>query len=529
MPDSFWRHRFPSNVFVFVLKTNYTMAQMVVLSAQDGSVEDSADSRCSAESSHPDQPSDESTNSSAMSPTIAMKAPSSHPSSFPRAVTIQGTGMRTAPIPERQPRSTQNIGKRSAVSPRSPSRKKLLPSFPGPLVRPQFTATRNYAEQPVVLHFGLPHAISGGRFQASSVLITDSTAAPLPANRDAGSFPLSQFQLKNSAQVSMVSDFNERWLNSFPCQVQGLSDAQNCSLSHPNSGELSQDLRTRRSPMSPSTVSSSEKLAEELADASCVVEPAPEGTRQYRLVKRVCNRNAIYQCEMQGLSCPGEFLDTRVLSAICTLARNAIESQPKYSNYHGMLDSYWVARCNPRYKVCEAVRDAVRAGKTVVQPCFDGWNHFVTVVSHGRDGHVVRLLDSMDGLPTPNLLLQIWALFNVDNRPMRVELPRCLQQATGPNNCLVYAAAFALDTLDGLALTDANYGPEGEFRSWIKRMLDDEKLLPTPRKETGRGQKLTEKEVDSLIITAEQAEKIRFDLNILVAVIEETADGLPFL
>ncbi|OQV13676.1 hypothetical protein BV898_12070 [Hypsibius exemplaris] len=256
---------------------------------------------------------------------------------------------------------------------------------------------------------------------------------------------------------------------------------------------------------------------------------APEALRQYHPIKRVCNRNAILQDDMQRLKSPGELLDTRVLSAICTLARNAINSQQKYSNYHGMLDPYWVARCNPHYKVCAAVRDAVQAGKTVVQPCFDGSNHFVTVVSHGRDGHVVRLLDSMDGLPTPNLLLQIWALFNVDDRPMRVELPRCPQQATGSNNCLVYAAAFALDTLDGLALTDANYGPEGEFRNWIKRMLDDEKLLPTPRKRAGRGQNLTVKKVDSLIITAEQAEKIRLDLNIFVAGIEETADGLPFL
>ncbi|OQV13691.1 hypothetical protein BV898_12085 [Hypsibius exemplaris] len=212
MPDSFWRHRFPSNVFVFVLKANYTMVQMVVPSAQDGCVEDITDSRCSAESSPPvqcpDQPSDEPTNSSAMSPTIAMKAPSSDPS-FPRLVTIQGAGMKTAFAMQdpgsRTAATTQITGKRTAASPDSTSRKKRLQSFPEPLVRPQSTAAGNYSEQPMVLDINepwrnhslpqiqglsnvqsskLPYLISGPWYQEPSATTADPRVAA-PCLQDA--------------------------------------------------------------------------------------------------------------------------------------------------------------------------------------------------------------------------------------------------------------------------------------------------------------------------------------------------------
>ena len=170
----------------------------------------------------------------------------------------------------------------------------------------------------------------------------------------------------------------------------------------------------------------------------------------------------------------GSSIDSNVFSVVFQLWREVNFC----ANVAGLLSVFELSNCLNHNEFLVQEKLKYDAGLSMLQPLFDGINHFV--VTFSDEPNVVKVYDSLmrDEL-TDLLKIQIWQIFGRSGDTLKILLMDVEPQKLDGNSCGIFSVVYSFMLSFGKNPCDMEFD-EVVIRGWLADLLSDKKIVEPP-------------------------------------------------
>ena len=155
--------------------------------------------------------------------------------------------------------------------------------------------------------------------------------------------------------------------------------------------------------------------------------------------------------------------------------------QKQFGNkFTGFCDPGVLNGCQENLGALLRTRADMAAGMSCLQPLLAGGHFVVSAKLPGKE-HVI-VFNSLSGPLSSHFKLQLFMLYNVQNKAIQVHLPPVQQQSLTSNVCGPLVCAFMSEILFGGDPTGMIYVREKGIRKWLDECLQTELLTTCPKR-----------------------------------------------